>query len=168
MDTETLTQLAEKIAHQAHLNQKRKDGKPYISHPKAVVAKAVYILQILSRYYPAVDDDFNKLEPLIKQLAWLHDTVEDTDLTIKDIESHGFSNEVIYGLKLVTMRKGENYFNFISRIADSSSIVAIIVKVADLEHNLSDLTEGFMKDKYRFARDKLNSRLYATLDKTND
>ena len=59
------------------------------------------------------------------------------------------------------MGSGENYFDFIMRINNGDRsredfcgafrVGMVSVKLADLEHNMSDLNEGSLKDKYRLA-----------------
>ena len=63
-------QQAIKLATKAHEGQLRKTGEPYIIHPLAVMK----ILQ-----------EWNMDEDSIVA-GVLHDTVEDTDLTLKEIE----------------------------------------------------------------------------------
>ena len=64
-------QKAVKIATKAHEGQFRKSGDPYIVHPLAV-------MKILQDWH--MDED-----TIIAGV--LHDTVEDTELTLKDIEA---------------------------------------------------------------------------------
>lgn len=53
---------------------------------------------------------------------------------------------------------GENYFDFIMCVHNCGPfrVGAAAVKLADLEHNMSDLNEGSLKDKYRLAHYILN------------
>ena len=60
---------AKEIATEAHEGQKRSDGKPYITHPARVAA--------------AVKDR-------LKPIAWLHDVVEDTRVTLDDLKKWDF------------------------------------------------------------------------------
>lgn len=146
-----------------HKGQKRKDGKEYITHPIAVseiaasIAGDYFATRIEGKdtmeahwFY----DSYNGLDHF-RQCAvdagLLHDTVEDTDATIEELESL-FDFNVVTAIKLVTKKEGENYFDFTYRIAQSKFKLAMIVKLADLTHNMSDLNEGSMKDKYRFAK----------------
>ena len=140
MDKYPIYTKALEIATKAHEGQKRRDGTPYINHPIAV-----------SR--PFLDD-------MHKATAVLHDVIEDCGLVDGDLLSAGMPNEVVSAVKLITRWSGENYFDFIQRVAcrDSTEerladwmIMAMRVKVADLEHNMKTLEEGSMKDKYRFA-----------------
>ena len=128
------------IAIKAHEGQVRWDGAPYITHP----------VSIASRF----KDDRHKATAL------LHDVIEDTKVTAQDLRDAGMPEDIINAVLMVTRKEGENYFDFICRIAGYDSnedrlpdwqIMAMRVKVADLNDNMESLKEGAMKDKYRFA-----------------
>ena len=72
-----LVQRAYRVAEQAHEGQTRASGEPYISHCLAVAA----ILAELC------------VPPAVISAGLLHDTVEDTDLTLKDIQ-RDFGDEI--------------------------------------------------------------------------
>ncbi|MDP2750816.1 MAG: GTP pyrophosphokinase [Nanoarchaeota archaeon] len=120
---------AEQIAREAHKGQKRRDGKDYITHPEAV-AKLVYGEEL-------------------KIVAWLHDVIEDTNTTPEDLQKAGIPHHLIHSVQCLSRKKDENYCDFIIRC--SKDKIASLVKIADLKHNISDLQEGSMKDKYRLA-----------------
>jgi len=74
------TRLVEKAyvyAAKAHANQIRRSGEPYLSHPLAVA----YILAQMKLDLPTI------------AAGLLHDTVEDTDVTVEDLEKT-FGKEV--------------------------------------------------------------------------
>lgn len=50
-----------------------------------------------------------------KIVAVLHDTIEDTHLTLNDLRERGFDDEIIEGLNSVTKQEGESYINFVKR-----------------------------------------------------
>lgn len=103
-----------------HEEQTDKAGRPYIEHLRAVANKA--------REYGASDFGVHA--------AWLHDSVEDTDLTLDSLRSVGYPEEVVEIVSLVTRtpEKG-TYMDFIRSIADSGNRDAILVKLADNWHN---------------------------------
>lgn len=70
-----------------------------------------------------------------KICAILHDLVEDTDYTLDDLKSEGFSEEIIATLSCLTKRKNEDYFDFINRVKENK--IAINVKLADLKDNMN-------------------------------
>jgi len=128
-------ELAKSIATEAHEGQKRKDGKLYITHPEAVAEK--------------VSDE-------LKPIAWLHDVIEDTNITKEKLISLGVNRHTANCVQSLTRKKGTTYFDYINQIICSTNMRSIFqVKIADLEHNMSDLKEGSLKDKYRFAIEKI-------------
>lgn len=108
---------AYKIAYQAHKGQKDKGGNDYILHPCAVA---------------------NMLESDIdKAVAYLHDVVEDTEITIDDLKELDFPDIIINAVDAITKRKNETYDAYIERVAKNN--IAKKVKLADIKHNL-DIT----------------------------
>ncbi len=75
-------------------------------------------------------------------MALLHDVVEDTDITLSDLENAGFPREVVEAVGLLTKTKGEDYFEYVNRVKHNP--IAKRVKLLDLEHNSdpSRLVEG--------------------------
>ena len=109
-------ELALQIAQKAHAGQVDKAGKDYILHPMTVAS------------YMDTDTE--------KAIAYLHDVLEDTDVTV-DALREIFPNEIVDTLITLTHRKDESYFEYIQRV--SKSKLAKKIKVADLLHNL-DIT----------------------------
>ena len=70
-------------------------------------------------------------------VALLHDTVEDTFVTIDFLREKGFSERVLEAVDLLTHREEEDYFDYVRRIKENP--LAATVKLADLRHN-SDVT----------------------------
>ena len=128
---------AVEIATQAHEGQLRKTGEPYIIHPLAVK-------KILEEW--GMDED-----TIIAGV--LHDSVEDTELTLEDIKND-FGESVAFLVdgvtKLSTARNGmrdiDTYLpatrdNFLRlMIALGSDIRVLIIKLADRLHNLRTLS----------------------------
>ena len=102
------------IAVSAHRGREDKAGKPYILHP----------LSVMLRF----------CDPDARIVAVLHDTVEDSALTLGDLKEKGFSHAVVEAVDALTKRDGEPYEEFISRLSPNS--LARRVKLADLEHNM--------------------------------
>lgn len=73
----------------------------------------------------------------LMQIAVLHDTVEDTEVTIESLREQGFSERVLAGVEALTKRPGEGYMDFIIRCSGNKD--AILVKLEDLRDN-SDIT----------------------------
>ena len=72
--------------------------------------------------------------------------------------SKEFGVKIAAHVDSLTRKPGQNYFDFITSVCNYD-LVAVIVKLADLEHNMSDLGEGSLKDKYRIAEDYLRNQL---------
>jgi len=118
------------LAFEAHKNQKRKSGEPYIIHPIAVAAIAAEELEL----------DANTVIA-----AFLHDVVEDTPYEVDDIRRL-FGDDVAFLVDAVTKRKKANYENTkqvdnYKQILDSVhyDIRALLVKLSDRLHNMRTL-----------------------------
>ena len=132
----TLVEKAYAIAEKAHKGQKRKlgesdKGKPYIVHPVRV-AKSV-----------------KSFGPAYEMVAVLHDVVEDTPYTLKDLEREGFTSEVLDAVNAMTHKLGAEYLDYVLYLAENQ--IARVVKMADIRDNLRDLHKGSMRDKYYLA-----------------
>ena len=129
-DLEKITQ-AYKVAERAHEGQLRTSGEPYITHPIAVAA-------ILLDYCMDTDTIC---------AALLHDTVEDTDVTLEELRKK-FGEDVAIMVDGVTkiglvplVSKEEQQAENIRKIlmAMSKDIRVIIIKLADRLHNMRTL-----------------------------
>ena len=130
-----------RIAAIAHEHQTRSNGEPYFFHSYRVMQA------------------MNSLEE--KNVAMLHDVIEDTSWTIEDLRLEGFSETILDAVLLLTHSPDIHYLEYINRI--SSSPLATKVKLADLRDNMDphQLLEMKEKDwqrmrKYRQALEKLN------------
>ena len=134
-----LTIRAMNIAYAAHHGQVDKAGVPYIFHPLHLAE--------------TMDDEISCCAAL------LHDTVEDTAVTLEDLAKE-FPAEVVEAVRLLTHDPSENYLEYVRRIKGNS--VAMKVKLADLAHNsdqsrfagvqVSEERLGYFRDKYAKAR----------------
>ena len=114
-----LTRKAMIIAYNAHQNQFDKANVPYIYHP-------IHIAEQMD----------TELECIV---ALLHDVVEDTDITLNDLEKE-FPQEVIDLLKILTHDKHDKKIDYIEYIKKvKTNPIATKIKIADLKHN-SDIT----------------------------
>lgn len=107
-----LTKKAIKIAFKAHKDVKSQDGLPYICHP-------LHLAEQMTTEYETC-------------AALLHDVLEDSDMTEKDLSD--FPEEVIKALKLLTHDNRIAYDVYIKHL--KSNPIAKAVKIADLKHNL--------------------------------
>ena len=120
-------------AKKMHSNQKRKNGNPYIIHPENVAKKV--------KQYFASSNELDKL--LI--VAYLHDTLEDTLATKKEIES-SFGNdvsEIVFELtndeEMLKKKKKSKYLSQkLVRLSDN----ALNIKLCDRLDNVEELTSA--------------------------
>lgn len=69
-------------------------------------------------------------------VGWLHDLLEDTQWTTSMLRDHGFSEEVIEALVILTHKGGVDYLGeYIKAIALND--IARAVKLSDLSHNMA-------------------------------
>lgn len=111
------------IAYEAHKNQVDKSGVPYIYHP-------IHVAEQMDTENECI-------------IALLHDVVEDTNVTFKQLEEV-FSKEIIDILKLLTREENIEYDEYIKRIKNNS--IACKVKIADLTHNLDKTRLDFVTE----------------------
>ena len=102
------------IARKAHAGQVDKGGDTYIFHPVRVALHCRTETE--------------------KIVALLHDVVEDTDVTLDDLRKEGFDTEVLDALQCLTRIEGEDYMDFIQRVATNP--LATQVKIHDLKDNM--------------------------------
>ena len=134
---------AYEYAAKLHDGQMRKSGDPYISHPIAV-AEIVASLGLDTDSICA---------------AFLHDTVEDTDVTLEQLSAQ-FPSEVVEAVQLLTHTQGTTYFDYVRKIRTNP--IATKVKLADLQHNsdetrfagmdVSPEKNSYLRSKYAKAR----------------
>ena len=130
-----LTIKAMQIAYKAHFEQLDVSGVPYIFHPYHVAEQMNDELTVCA--------------------ALLHDVIEDTDITLEELEKN-FPAEIIDVLKLLTHKKGEDYFEYIKRIKKNPAAKA--VKLADIAHNCDfsrvNANNSVSQDKLEHWRNK--------------
>ena len=107
-----LTMKAMVLAYNAHHGQFDKGGVPYIFHPIHLAEQ--------------MDDEISTC------VALLHDTVEDTDVTLENL-AKDFPAEVVNAVRLLTHAEDVEYFDYVRAI--KSDPIAAKVKLADLTHN---------------------------------
>ena len=107
-----LTIKAMNLAYNAHHGQFDKGGVPYIFHP-------IHLAEEMG-------------DEVSTCVALLHDTVEDTAVTLEEL-AEIFPREIVEAVDLLTHRDGVEYFDYVRAIRDNP--VAVKVKLADLRHN---------------------------------
>jgi GTP diphosphokinase / guanosine-3',5'-bis(diphosphate) 3'-diphosphatase len=126
-----LIRTAFEMAADAHKTMRRKSGEPYILHPLAVAKICVEEIGLGVRSTIC---------------ALLHDTVEDTDITLEDVKSE-FGNEIakiVDGLTKIstvmdtnTSQQAENFKKILLTLTDDPRV--ILLKLSDRLHNMRTL-----------------------------
>ncbi|MDB5225887.1 MAG: (p)ppGpp synthetase SpoT/RelA [Bacteroidota bacterium] len=141
------------LALDAHKHMRRKSGEPYIHHPLEV-AKIV-----------AGDMGLGTTSVIC---ALLHDTVEDTELTLEDIKKEfgATTAKIIDGLTKISKIshqtesiQAENYRKILLTLSDD--IRVILIKIADRLHNMRTLDGMSRKNQLKIASETIY--LYAPL-----
>jgi GTP pyrophosphokinase len=126
-----LVRSAFEMAVDAHKTMRRKSGEPYILHPIAVAKICVEEIGLGVRS---------------SICALLHDTVEDTDITLDDIKREfGFEiTKIVDGLTKIanvmdanTSQQAENFKKILLTLTDDPRV--ILIKLADRLHNMRTL-----------------------------
>ena len=167
MDTQSLLQLAKKhydpkeveklleavsVAKKAHDGQVRKSGEHYITHPLSVAATLIEWEMDIDSVLAGI----------------LHDTVEDTPLTLEDIETQ-FGHSVAFLVDGVTkvsqarsgMRNLESYLPATKdnlaklMIAVGQDVRVLIIKLADRLHNMRTLEYMPREKQKKIARETM-------------
>ncbi len=152
-DPEALLVSAFDFGFQLHEGQFRASGDPYIVHPVAVAD----LLRDIGASAPVIAAGF------------LHDVVEDTDVSLEEIQEH-FGSEVRELVEGVT-KLGGIHFNDRTEaqaenlrrmfMAMASDIRVVLVKLADRVHNMR--TIGALKEEKRQRIARETREIYAPL-----
>lgn len=142
-----IVEKAYSFSEKAHEGQIRRSGEPYISHPLSVAG-------ILADLHLDIDTIMTGL---------LHDTVEDTQVTLDDIKNE-FGDTVAYLVDGVTKigkmnfrnsfdKQGENIRKMI--VAMGKDVRVVLVKLADRLHNMRTLNHMPYEKQARIAQETL-------------
>jgi len=137
-----LTMKAMKLAYEAHHGQLDYNGAPYVFHPYHLAEQMTDEISVC--------------------VALLHDVVEDTTVTLADLQKQ-FPSEVTEAVALLTHEESVDYFDYVRAIRQNP--VAVQVKLADLVHNSNESRAAgcnvppekllWWKEKYRRAKEIL-------------
>lgn len=143
-----IVKKAYKIAEEAHANQKRESGEPYIIHPLNVCMNLIKF----------------KADGASLCAGLLHDVVEDTDYTLEDIRRL-FNDDVAFLVDGVTKISNLHYNTKdeatnanIRRLINSlnDDVRIIIIKLCDRLHNMQTLEFKAPEKRIRSAKETLN------------
>ncbi|MBL7726958.1 MAG: bifunctional (p)ppGpp synthetase/guanosine-3',5'-bis(diphosphate) 3'-pyrophosphohydrolase, partial [Dinghuibacter sp.] len=133
-----LIRRAFELSAEAHKTMRRKSGEPYILHPLAVAT--IVVSEVGLGVRSAI-------------CSLLHDTVEDTEITLEDIQRE-FGDEIariVDGLTKISSvvdanasRQAENFKKILLTLTNDPRV--IIIKLADRLHNMRTL-ESMKRDK---------------------
>lgn len=138
-----LVRHAFEMAADAHKTMRRKSGEPYILHPIAVAMICVEEIGLGVRSTIC---------------ALLHDTVEDTDISLEDVERE-FGTEIariVDGLTKIstvmdtnTSQQAENFKKILLTLTDDPRV--ILIKLADRLHNMRTLDHMKQEKQLKIA-----------------
>ena len=139
-----LTIRAMEIAYEAHHGQTDQSGVPYIFHPLHLAEQ--------------MEDEISCC------VALLHDTVEDTSVTLEQL-AKDFPAQVVDAVRLLTHDPDTDYFDYVRDIKDNP--IAVKVKFADLAHNMDASRFAGVevpKERIGYFRDKYTKALAILLE----
>lgn len=98
-----------------------------------------------------------------QHVAWLHDIIEDTDVTGGDLFDMGYSEAVVEAVLLLTKPEKMPYAEYIDRLCQSGNHRALLVKLADNADNtdpkrwlyLNPYKAQALTKRYHGVREKL-------------
>ncbi|MFZ9213649.1 MAG: RelA/SpoT family protein [Sediminibacterium sp.] len=142
-----LVRQAFEMAADAHKTMRRKSGEPYILHPIAVAMICVEEIGLGVRSTIC---------------ALLHDTVEDTDITLEDVQRE-FGTEIakiVDGLTKIssvmdtnTSQQAENFKKILLTLTDDPRV--ILIKLADRLHNMRTLDHMKTEKQLKIASETI-------------
>lgn len=142
-----LLRTAFEMATKAHKTMRRKSGEPYILHPIAVAMICVEEIGLGVRSTIC---------------ALLHDTIEDTDLTLDDVKNE-FGNEIakiVDGLTKISgvmdansSQQAENFKKILLTLTDDPRV--ILIKLADRLHNMRTLDSMKQEKQLKIASETI-------------
>ncbi len=131
---------------------KDKDGEPYVMHCLRVMM--------------GVSD------PLARQVALMHDLVEDTPVSIEELRSRNFSEQVVAAVDLITHKSEDSYADYVVRIKqndlarqaklsdlrDNSAVSRVLYREHSLERDMQRIGRYILS--YQFLSDRMDEATY--------
>lgn len=159
-----MLQTAIELAVKAHAGDEDPPEEPYIIHPMRV-------LLAVSQGPDSEQDEE------LRCVAILHDTVENTDMTLEDLAKAGMSKEVVKGVDLMNHKDGVTFADYVVKLKRHR--LARLVKIADLMDNADLRRVTFRAGKaekdnprvvryaasYKFLTDQVSEKEYREMMK---
>lgn len=120
-----MLEKAIEIAERAFEGKTDSRGEPYINHS----------IRVMDRM--ETDDE--------KIVAVLHDVVEDSEMTLRDLQEAGIRRDLLEAVEQLTKKPNMTYFDYIDDI--SGSELATKVKLAEIEDNMDEVRVNKMSFK---------------------
>ena len=142
-----LIRQAFEMAADAHRTMRRKSGEPYILHPLAVARICVEEIGLGVRSTIC---------------SLLHDTVEDTDITLDDVQREfgGEIAKIVDGLTKISnivdvnaSQQAENFRKILLTLTDDPRV--ILIKLADRLHNMRTLDSMRIEKQLKIASETI-------------
>lgn len=142
-----LIRQAFEMAAEAHKTMRRKSGEPYILHPLAVARICVEEIGLGVRSTIC---------------SLLHDTVEDTDITLDDVQREFGSeiSKIVDGLTKISnivdvnaSQQAENFRKILLTLTDDPRV--ILIKLADRLHNMRTLDSMKLEKQLKIASETI-------------
>ena len=137
---------AYELAKESHKEQKSIDGKPYFEHPKRVYLKLKKVNQ----------------DSILLASALLHDIIEDTEYSLKDIKKE-FGEEIAFIVDSLTKIPGysKNFNKTLNKVKKGikKDRRVLLIKLMDMHENIRVLK--FVKKE---ERDKVTAKTFRMLD----
>jgi GTP pyrophosphokinase len=142
-----LIRTAFEMAAEAHKTMRRKSGEPYILHPLAVARICVEEIGLGVRSTIC---------------ALLHDTVEDTDVTLDDVQREFGSeiSKIVDGLTKISnivdvnaSQQAENFRKILLTLTDDPRV--ILIKLADRLHNMRTMDSMKLEKQLKIASETI-------------
>ena len=125
-------------------DKKDKGGFPYLGH-----------LQYVSNSF---DDEDHRV------VGMLHDIIEDTVVSKTILLELGFSEKIVDAISILTRNEEDDYYKYIDDISNSENILAIDIKLKDLEHNM-DIARIMNPTEEDYKRIEKYKKCYEILEK---
>ena len=134
-----------RIALEAHDGQKDLEGNPAILHVLAV--------------------GFMGETETEQKAGFLHDVVEDSEITLEDLRERGVEEEVLEAVDLLTHRDGISYEDYVRNIFLSGNQTAINVKINDLHQNGQRMEKTMWTLTHAVTMDTKKFSMYEEIDR---